>query len=79
LKSLAGRETARDFLILWIHNGLAEVLEIVAVLAAGEGGAVFVDAFQLAVTYDLGIRIIELQRAEQGDEGCTLGWGTSVS
>ena len=63
----------------WIPNGLAEVLEIVAVLAAGEGGAVFVDAFQLAVTYDFGIGVIEFQRAEQGDEGCTLGWGTSVS
>ena len=45
-------------------NGLAEVLEIVAVLAAGEGGAVFVDAFEFTVAYDLDIRIIELQRAE---------------
>ena len=79
MKSLAGRETARDFLILWIHNGLAEVLEIVAVLAAGEGGAVFVDAFEFTVAYNLCIGVIEFQRADQGDEGCTLSWGTGVS
>ena len=36
------------------------------------------DAFELAVADDFGIGVIELQRAEQGDEGCTLGRGTGV-
>ena len=64
--------------MLWIPNGLAEVLEIVAVLAAGEGGAVFVDAFEFTVADDFSIGVIELQRAEQGDESCTLGRGAGV-
>lgn len=36
------------------------------------------DAFKLAVAEDLGIGIIELQGAEQGDKGCTLSRGTGV-
>ena len=36
------------------------------------------DAFQFAVAYDLGIGVVNLQRAEQGDEGGTLGWGSGV-
>ena len=36
------------------------------------------DAFQLTVTHDLGIGVVDFQRAEQGDEGCTLGWRTGV-
>ena len=33
------------------------------------------DTFQLAVADDFSIGVIELQRAEQGDESCTLGRG----
>ena len=36
------------------------------------------DAFELTMTHDLGIGVIDLQASEQGDEGCTLGWRTSV-
>ena len=36
------------------------------------------DAFEFAVAYDLGIWVVDLQRAEQGDEGGTLGWGSGV-
>jgi hypothetical protein len=57
---------------------LGIVPEIIAIFLTGEGWAVFVDAFEFTVAYDLGIGVIDLQRAEQGDEGCTLGWGTSV-
>ena len=57
---------------------LGIVPEIIAIFLTGEGWAVFVDAFEFAVAYDLGIRVIDLQTSEQGDEGCTLGWGTGV-
>ena len=36
------------------------------------------DAFEFAVAYDLGIGVVDLQRAEQGDEGGTLGRGSGV-
>ena len=36
------------------------------------------DAFKFAVAYDLGIGVVDLQRAEQGDEGGTLGRGSGV-
>jgi hypothetical protein len=36
------------------------------------------NTFQLAVAHDLGIRVIDLQRAEQGDERYTLGRGTGI-
>ena len=36
------------------------------------------DVGEVAVAEDAGIGIIDLQRAEQGDEGCTLGWRTGV-
>ena len=36
------------------------------------------DTFQLPVTDDLCIGVIDLQGSEQGDESCTLCWGTSV-
>ena len=36
------------------------------------------DAFEFAVTHDLGIGVVDLQGAEQGDEGSALGWGAGV-
>ena len=54
------------------------MLEVVSVLLTTEAGTVLVDAFEFAVAYDLGIGVVDLQRAEQGDEGGTLGWGTGV-
>ena len=36
------------------------------------------DTFEFTVAEDLGIRVIDLQRAEQGDEGGTLGRGSGV-
>ena len=36
------------------------------------------DAFKFAVAHDLGIGVVGLQRTEQGDEGCALGWGAGV-
>ena len=57
---------------------LGIALEIIAIFLTGEGRAVFVDAFEFAVAYDLSIRVIGLQTSEQGDEGSTLGWGTGV-
>ena len=36
------------------------------------------DTFEFTVADDFGIGVIEFQRAEQGDEGCTLGRGTGV-
>ena len=36
------------------------------------------DAFELAMPHDLGIGIVDLQGAEQGDEGCTLGRSAGV-
>ena len=55
-----------------------KVLEVVAVLRAVEAGAGFVDALQLAVAQDVGIGVVYLQAAEQGDEGSTLGRGAGV-
>ena len=55
-----------------------EVLEIVSVLLAGEAGTVFVDASEFAVAHDLGLGIVHLQGAEQGDEGSTLLEGARV-
>ena len=36
------------------------------------------DAFEFAVTHDLGIGVVDLQGAEQGDEGSALGWSAGV-
>ena len=55
-----------------------ETGEVISVLLAGEAGAVFVDAFEFAVTLDLGIGIVHLQRSQQGDERRLLCWGTGV-
>ena len=51
---------------------------MIAILRAVETGAGFVDALKLTVPHDLGIWIVDLQRAEQGDEGCTLGGSAGV-
>ena len=40
---------------------LAEVFEVVTILLTRERGTVFVDAFEFAVTYDLGIGVVDLQ------------------
>ena len=58
-------------------GGLA-VVEVVAVFLAVEAGAVFVDAFELAVAHDGCAGVAGLQVAEQGDEGGTLGRGAGV-
>ena len=42
-----------------------EVLEVVPILLAGEAGAGFGDAFEFTVAHDLGIRIVDLQGAEE--------------
>ena len=55
-----------------------EVIEVVTVLLAGEGGAGLVDALEFTVAEDLGIGVVDLQGAEQGDEGMTLGRGSGV-
>ena len=61
------------------HKGLIfEVLEIVTILLAGETGTVFVDAFEFAVAHDLGMGIVHLQGAEQGNEGSALLGGAGV-
>ena len=62
------------------HHGvlIVEVLEIVTILLAGEAGTIFVDAFEFAVAHDFGMGIVDLQGAEQGDEGSTLLGGTGV-
>ena len=61
------------------HKGLIfEVLEIIPVLLAGEAGTVFVDTFEFAVAHDFGLGIVDLQGAEQGDEGSALLGGTGV-
>jgi hypothetical protein len=44
---------------------IREVLEVVPILLAGEAGAGFVDAFEFTVAHDLGIRIVDLQGAEE--------------
>ena len=36
------------------------------------------DAFEFAVAHDLGIGVVDLQGAEQGDEGSALGWRAGV-
>ena len=36
------------------------------------------DAFEFTVAHNLGIGVVDLQRAEQGDEGCTLSRGTGI-
>ena len=57
---------------------MRETGEVISVLLAGEAGAVFVDAFEFAVTLDFGIGIVHLQRSQQGDESRLLCWGTGV-
>ena len=37
------------------------------------------DTFQLPVSHNLSIGVINLQRAEQGDKGCSLSWSAGVS
>ena len=58
----------------------AEVFELerFILLARQETGAVLVDIGQLAVTQDLGIRVIDLETAQQGYQGCLLRWGSRV-
>ena len=36
------------------------------------------DAFEFTVAHDLGIGVVDLQGAEQGDEGSALGWRAGV-
>ena len=55
-----------------------ETGEVISVLLAGEAGAVFVDTFEFAVTLDLGIGIVHLQRSQQGDESRLLCRGTGA-
>ena len=56
-----------------LHSEHREVFEVVSVLLAGERGTGFVDAFEFTVAHDLGIGVVDLQGAEQGDEGGSLG------
>ena len=60
------------------HGLLIQVFEVVSVLLTVEAGTVFVDAFQLPVTHNLCIGVIDFQTTEQCNEGCTLGWGTGI-
>ena len=36
------------------------------------------DSFEFAMAHDFGIGVVDLQRAEQGDECCTLSRGTGI-
>ena len=70
--NLSSRGLRKSFIIgLLVWHVI--VLEVVSVLAARERGAGFVDAFEFAVAHDLGIGVVDLQGAEQGDEGSALG------
>ncbi len=57
---------------------IPELLQLESELTDGEGGTVFVDTFQLAVTDDLGIRIVHLQRPEQVEHRGLLGRSTRI-
>ena len=59
-------------------EGLLQVFEVVTILLAGEAGASLADALELAVTLDVGMGIVHLQRAEQGYQGGALLRGTGV-
>jgi len=43
-----------------------------------EAGAGFVDAFEFTVAEDLGIGVIDLERPEEGNQGCTLFRGAGI-
>ena len=80
---LDGRLTSQSSLgflkiFIVIRVLIFEVLEIVTILFTREAGTVFVDTFEFAVAHNLGIGVIDLQGAEQSDEGGTLLGGTGV-
>ena len=54
------------------------VLEISIFLARQETRAILVDIGQLAMAQDFGIRVIDLEAAQQGYQGCFLRWGARV-
>ena len=54
------------------------VVEVISVLLAGEARTGFMNTFELAVAYDLCVRIVRLQCPEQGNQSLTLGWSASV-
>ena len=54
------------------------VLQRGVLLRGEETGACFGDMRQLAVAKDLGIRVVLLQRLQQGPQGVLLGLGTGV-
>ena len=58
----------------------AEVFELerVVLLARQETGAILVDIGQFAVAQDFGIRVIDLEAAQQGYQGGLLRWGSRV-
>ena len=61
--NLSSRGLRKSFIIgllVWHVN----VLEVIAIFLAGERWAGFVDAFEFAVTHDLGIGVVDLQGAE---------------
>ena len=66
----------RRMMGLWLL--IPELFHLRSELADGEGWAGLVDALQLAVTDDLGIRVVHLQRMQQCKEGLLLSRGAGV-
>ena len=56
-----------------------EAVEIVSVLFTTETRTILVDAFELTVAHDLSVRVVGFERAEEGNQGCTLGGSASVA
>ncbi len=61
-----------------IKDAATVVLEISILLAWQETGAILVDIGQLTMAQDFGIRVIDLETAQQGYQGGLLRWGARV-
>ena len=59
-------------------NKFIFALKVIAIFLTRETGAGFVDAFEFTVAEDLGIRVIFLECAEEGDQGRTLFRGAGI-
>ena len=51
---------------------VTELIEVIAIFLTVERRTIFVDAFKFTVAHDGGIGVIDLERSQQGDDGCTL-------
>ena len=59
-------------------NEFGFALEVVAIFLTREAGAGFVDAFEFTVAHDLGIGVVFLECAEEGDQRCALFRGAGI-